>query len=213
MEVGSSLTIVSTDLRSFLISRRLFSFSFCHRVDSKRVPFYGNDVHLPFSMSNPTAPSILFVCMGNICRSPSAEIIWKHKTRASGIESGIDSAGTIGYHDGEPPDARMQGALRKAGYVPFGRSRKVKPSDFDDFDLILAMDKENLQSLETLAASTGKSCAHCHLLLPYSGVKAPEELPDPYYGGETGFHRVVELLERACDGLLARFNSQSSCNH
>lgn len=145
--------------------------------------------------------------MGNICRSPSAEIIWSQKLQDAGLKGTCDSAGTIGYHQGEPPDARMQGALKQAGYRPFGHSRKVEARDLDRFDWILAMDRENLHALQQLAASSGKSSDHCRLMLEFAGISDVAEVPDPYYGGTAGFDHVVQLLERASDQLIERFQS------
>jgi len=161
----------------------------------------------------PTLPSILFVCMGNICRSPTAEIVWTHLLKTS-LPNGIrlpliDSAGTIAYHQGEAPDARMQVALKKAGYIPFGTSRKISQSDFDNFDLILAMDHENLRTIRSMAKSAGKACDQCHLFLDFAGIGKELEVPDPYYGGSDGFKHVVQLVESACDSLLRRLSENS----
>jgi protein-tyrosine phosphatase len=164
-------------------------------------------------MNQFTLPSILFVCMGNLCRSPAAEIIWAH--RVSQLEQHgwqskpCDSAGTIGYHRGSPPDSRMQAALRKAAYTPFGTARQVEVADLQRFDLILAMDPSNLATLRTLAESAGLPHHHCHLILDYAGITQPKEVPDPYYGGNSGFARVVHLLETASDALVLRFTGTS----
>jgi len=154
-------------------------------------------------------PSILFVCMGNICRSPAAEIIWTdklHKT-PSIIRPfpRVDSAGTIAYHTGEAPDSRMQIELKEAGYQPFGKSRQIQPADFDRFDLILAMDRENLKEILRIGRNAGKNTAQCHLFLEFAKMEGNIEVPDPYYGGVSGFREVIRLVETASDLILQRF--------
>jgi len=150
--------------------------------------------------------------MGNICRSPAAEIIWaqkvKSQTRLDTRGHRFDSAGTIAYHSGEGPDHRMQIALRAAGYKPFGTSRKIVAEDLDRFDLIFAMDRDNLQNIRDLAQQTGKPCDHCHLFLEYAGNTDTTQVPDPYYGGEAGFRKVIELVEGACDSILEKLAEQ-----
>jgi protein-tyrosine phosphatase len=152
-------------------------------------------------------PSILFVCMGNICRSPSAEIIWKSKLEDIVDEDSFvcDSAGTIAYHVGEPPDARMQQALRKSGYQPFGKARKLSLSDFERFDLILVMDEANLESVLGMFANRPEVKDKIHLFCDYAGIEETREVPDPYYGGVQGFDKVIELLENGCDKLILKF--------
>ena len=150
-------------------------------------------------------PSILFVCMGNICRSPTAEIIWHSKlSELVGKDAFVcDSAGTIAYHAGEAPDSRMQAALRKAGYQPFGQARSVKPEDLDKFDLILAMDEDNLQKILQRFRNRSEVDQKVHLFCEFTGVKNAREVPDPYYGGPEGFKRVIELIEAGCDNLIS----------
>ena len=152
--------------------------------------------------------------MGNICRSPTAEIIWKTKLQSQNLSNGslpkFDSAGTISYHQGDPPDSRMQIALKEAGYTPFGFSRQITEDDFDQFDLILAMDKENLRSIRSLARSSGKPCDHCHLFLDYVVINGGYEVPDPYYGGNSGFKDVVTLIDDACQRLLIKLQKEPS---
>ena len=151
-------------------------------------------------------PSILFVCMGNICRSPSAEIIWHSKlSQLIGKEAFVcDSAGTIAYHTGEAPDPRMQAALRKAGYHPFGRARSITSDDLDRFDLILAMDEDNLQKIRRRFGDRFETDEKVHLFCEYTGIKNEREVPDPYYGGAEGFKHVIELIETGCDNLISR---------
>lgn len=144
---------------------------------------------------------ILFVCMGNICRSPTAEAVLRTLAKRRGRELEIESAGTVGSHAGEGPDARARKAGEKRGY-DFGRkrARKVAAADFGRFDLILAMDRQNLAALE-------RQCPPEHLpklalFLERAGVAAGGEVPDPYYGGPEGFERVLDLCEQAAEGLL-----------
>lgn len=157
-------------------------------------------------------PSILFVCMGNICRSPSAEIIWKSKlSKLVGEDAFVcDSAGTIAYHTGEAPDRRMQQALRKAGYEPFGRARNITRADLDRFDLILTMDRENRESVRRLFGSRPGVDEKVHLFGEYVGLDETREVPDPYYGGPEGFKHVIELLEIGCENLISRLKIQNN---
>lgn len=146
---------------------------------------------------------ILFVCMGNICRSPAAEIVFRKMVGDAGREGDfeIDSAGTIGFHKGKPPDARMATHLAKNGYKAEGRSRQLTPTDLREFDLILTMDEENLAD----ALSLDPSGKFHHKVRPFTdfltGHDAPR-IPDPYYGGDEGFAHVIELLEDGCAELL-----------
>lgn len=152
-------------------------------------------------MSETTPRAVLFVCMGNICRSPTAEGVFRHVVREAGVEERleIDSAGTHAYHVGEPPDRRSQAAASRRGYhLGDIRARRVSEADFDRFDLILAMDKLNLVTLKEFA---GEHEDKVRLFLEYSS--GPEtEVPDPYYGGATGFERVLDLIEDASRELL-----------
>jgi protein-tyrosine phosphatase len=149
--------------------------------------------------------------MGNICRSPAAEGIFIAKANQAGLNGGIecDSAGTIGYHSGERADARMRAAASRRGYQLESRSRRVQPSDFEDFDHIIAMDRDNLGELEVLARRhPGK--ARLSLMCEYARGHDDEEVPDPYYGGEQGFEHVLDLLEDACDGLLGELRKSTT---
>ncbi|WP_245961443.1 low molecular weight protein-tyrosine-phosphatase [Thalassotalea euphylliae] len=147
--------------------------------------------------------SILFVCMGNICRSPTAEAVFRAKANQAGLDITIDSAGTIGAHVREKPDHRSQKAGMERGYSFEGiRSRKVASSDFEKFDLVLAMDNQNLQDL-----LTNSPTEHHHkikLFLEFADNFEETEVPDPYYGGAGGFKYVVDLIEDASDGLINR---------
>ncbi|CAK4068895.1 low molecular weight protein-tyrosine-phosphatase [Vibrio sp. 16] len=143
---------------------------------------------------------ILVVCMGNICRSPTGEAILRAKAKARGVSVEIDSAGTIGYHQGNPPDPRSKAAGEKRGYSFKGiRSRKIVSADFADFDLILAADRANL---DDLIAECPKHHQHkLKLFLSYAASNY-DEIPDPYYGGDRGFELVLDLIEEASDGVL-----------
>jgi protein-tyrosine phosphatase len=145
---------------------------------------------------------ILFVCLGNICRSPTAEAVLRHKLRELGLEEGVevDSAGTGDWHVGKPPDSRTRQAAQLRGYdLSALRGRQVCAGDFSRFDLILAMDNSNLEHLRRLRP--GGAMAELDLFLRRYEL-ALDEVPDPYYGGEEGFEQVLDLLEQACDGLL-----------
>lgn len=153
---------------------------------------------------------ILFVCLGNICRSPTAEAVLRGKVQLLQLESRIqcDSAGTTGHHAGEPPDRRAQLAAGARGYPMADlRARQVDDTDFEHFDLILAMDHRNLAELRRRA---GRQYQHkLKLLLDYSDT-TDQEVPDPYYGGRDGFEQVLDLVENACDGLLRSLSEQPS---
>ena len=151
---------------------------------------------------NNSIKSVLFVCMGNICRSPSAEAVFRHKAKQQYVDVDIDSAGTLGAHKGEKPDPRSQKAGVNRGYDFSGiKARKVSVDDFAKFSLILAMDNDNLKNLLKIAPDEYKY--KVKLFLDY-GDKYPEtEVPDPYYGGSRGFEFVLDLIEDASDGLLA----------
>lgn len=148
---------------------------------------------------------ILFVCLGNICRSCTAEEIFRTKARQAGLADRyvIDSAGLIDYHEGELPDSRMRAAALHRGYKLTHRSRPVTTADFDRFDLIIGMDGRNRERLLHLAPTPGhrsKVVLMGQYLPAY--YKATPYIPDPYYGTEADFRHVVTLLEDACDGLL-----------
>lgn len=146
---------------------------------------------------------VLFVCMGNLCRSPMAEGVFKHYVAQAGLQDLIasDSAGTHDYHVGDPPDARALRASERRGYdLSALRGRQVSRGDFGEFDYLLAMDEANLRALERLCPSQ-----HAHklkLLMEFSIGPALREVPDPYYGGEPSFERVLDLVEQAAQGLL-----------
>ncbi len=148
--------------------------------------------------------SILFVCTGNICRSPAAEGVLRDALRRAGLQEQvrIASAGTHGYHAGEPPDERAQRHAARRGYeIGALRARVVARSDFDEFDLILAMDRGHLRILQRLAPQ-----AHRHklrLFMEYAEGWSEQEVPDPYYGGPEGFEQMLDMIEAGARGLLA----------
>jgi low molecular weight protein-tyrosine phosphatase len=149
--------------------------------------------------------SVLFVCMGNICRSPSAEAVFRYRANQQKIALTIDSAGTIAAHAGENPDQRSQKAGIKRGYSFTGiTARQVTLADFEEFDLILAMDNDNLLKLKQLAPTV----QHHKIALFLSFAKDTQllEVPDPYYGGNDGFEQVLDLVEAASDGLLKKLS-------
>ena len=154
-------------------------------------------------MTSPKA--VLFVCLGNICRSPTAEAVFRHKADEAGLKLTIDSAGTHGYHTGSPPDKRSQAAGQERGYSFKGlKCRRVSDTDFETFDLILAMDQSNLENLREMGDPE-----HHHkirLMLDFAGYEN-EEVPDPYYGGKKGFELVLGLIEEASDGLIKALRS------
>lgn len=153
---------------------------------------------------------LLFVCLGNICRSPTAEGVMWHMVREAGLSGQIecDSAGTSAYHIGEPPDRRMQQAAYAQGIKLSGRARQFERSDFESFDLILAMDKDNYRNI--LRQDPDGQFAHkVRLMCSYCRDFSDEEVPDPYYGGVSGFTYVVDLLQDACAGLLAELTDGS----
>lgn len=145
---------------------------------------------------------ILFVCMGNICRSPTADGVMRAKLAAAGLDIEVDSAGTHGWHVGAPPDERSQAHARRRGYdlSPL-RARQLVAQDFERFDLVLAMDADNLAQAEALCPPDRRH--RLKLLLDYAPHLGRRHVPDPYYGGAAGFDEVLDLVETACDGLVA----------
>ncbi|CAK7067539.1 MAG: Putative low molecular weight protein-tyrosine-phosphatase [Parabacteroides sp.] len=153
---------------------------------------------------------ILFVCLGNICRSPSAEAVMKKLVKDTGMEARfeIDSAGIIGYHEGEPADQRMRAHAARRGYVLDSISRPVRIADFFDFDLIIGMDDKNISDLKRKAPDL-ESENKIHRMTQFSRNKLYDYVPDPYYSGAEGFELVLDLLEDACSGLLETLTSSN----
>ena len=148
---------------------------------------------------------VLFVCMGNICRSPTAEVVFRHAVARAGLEALIecDSAGTHDYHVGAPPDRRAQSAARRRGYEMCDlRGRQVGAHDFEQFDHVVAMDHRNFALLKTLCppAYRHKLELFCNFHPEYAG----REVPDPYYGGPEGFEQVLDTLEAVSQSLITR---------
>ncbi|WP_254945709.1 low molecular weight protein-tyrosine-phosphatase [Cyanobium sp. AMD-g] len=152
------------------------------------------------AMAHPT--SLLFVCLGNICRSPAAEGVFLHLIALQGLEGvfRVDSAGTGDWHVGRPADARMRDAAARRGIALPSRARQITADDLGRFDHVLTMDRQNLTAVRGLAGP-GAS-AQITPITRYCSRHSIEEVPDPYYGGEEGFDRVLDLLEDACGGLL-----------
>lgn len=147
--------------------------------------------------------SVLFVCTGNICRSPTAEGIFRHKLEERGLSDQfeVDSAGIIGYHIGEAPDPRTQHTAKKYGIdLSRQRARKVTEADFNTYDYILAMDQGHLESLQEMAPA--QSSAILELMLNFHPNPPNLDVPDPYYGGSNGFELVYRMLDLAMDGFL-----------
>ncbi|MBW4591899.1 MAG: low molecular weight phosphotyrosine protein phosphatase [Brasilonema angustatum HA4187-MV1] len=155
---------------------------------------------------------LLFVCLGNICRSPAAENIMNHLISQAGLSERIvcDSAGTSSYHTGSPPDPRMSfAAQQKLQIKLLGKARQFQKSDFENFDLILAMDQDNYEDI--LSLDPARKYRHkVHLICDFCSRHNLKEVPDPYYGGSEGFNRVIDLLVDACEGLLKHVSSQDS---
>jgi protein-tyrosine phosphatase len=153
---------------------------------------------------------ILFVCLGNICRSPTAEIVFRGIVArdAPDLSIEIDSAGTASYHVGAPPDIRTtQAALRRGYDMSALRARAVEPRDFGRFDLILAMDRHNLEVLQQRAPVAART--RIRLFLEFAPDAGATEVPDPYYGGANGFEEVLDLVEAAARGLLRHVRSKT----
>ena len=152
---------------------------------------------------------LLFVCMGNICRSPTAEGVMRHLLAGAGMQDlvSVDSAGTGDWHAGEPPDRRAAAAARARGIPLTGAARQVRAEDFSAFDLILAADRANLADLRLLAPPGTEH--KLRMLREFDPRADPDDLdvPDPYYGGERGFDDVLDLVEAACRGLLAEIRA------
>jgi protein-tyrosine phosphatase len=152
---------------------------------------------------------LLFVCLGNICRSPAAENIMNHLIAQSNLQDKIicDSAGTSDYHIGSPPDRRMTLVASGRGIKMIGAARQFEAIDFESYDLILAMDKENYRNILYLDPDL-RYQDKVRLMCDYAANYPDKEVPDPYYGGSDGFKYVMDLLSDACQGLLAEVKTK-----
>jgi len=160
------------------------------------------------SVECPAMLKLLFVCTGNICRSPTVEGVFAAQVKRAGLADrvGVDSAGTHGYHIGDPPDRRSQAAAKRRGYdlSPL-RARKLVADDFAAFDYLLAMDREHLDIMRRMA---GKSLGKVALFLDFAEGLAGAEVPDPYYGDTKGFDHVLDLIEAGSRGLLGHIRAR-----
>jgi len=148
---------------------------------------------------------LLFVCLGNICRSPILEAVARERFARAGVDWQVASCGTGGWHAGDGADARAVQAGHARGYaLHTHRARQLRASDYTEFDFLLAADESNLRDLRTRAPAQSERLV---LTLPFSGIDTPREVPDPYYGGARDFQHVVDLAERIADGLLLRLGS------
>jgi low molecular weight protein-tyrosine phosphatase len=159
----------------------------------------------------PVPIRVLFVCMGNICRSPTAEGVMRSLVAQAGLQESIelDSAGTGSWHVGSPPDARASATARTRGVSLEGSARQVRRADFDDFDLLIAMDAANVRELRGLA-NGDEQRAKVRLLREFDAASAATgelDVPDPYYGAGDGFAEVFDLVQAACVGLLERIEA------
>lgn len=145
--------------------------------------------------------SVLFVCLGNICRSPTGEGVLQHLIEQQGMHDrvSVDSAGTIGYHEGNPADGRMRKHAAKRGYDLLSRSRKITVDDLERFDLVIAMDRQNLADILQLDPSASNVKLFSHFL----DDSWPDDVPDPYYGGADGFETVLDMIEAGCPNILS----------
>jgi protein-tyrosine phosphatase len=161
-------------------------------------------------MNNKEKIKVLFVCMGNICRSPTAEAVFRHYVEKAGLIDCIyiDSAGTHDYHIGDVPDSRTQRAAKQRGYdMSKLRGRQVEAGDFERFDYVLAMDGANLEILQRLRPRDARN--YLGLFLEFAELHSEREVPDPYYGGADGFERVLDMAEDAASGLLKHIRQKN----
>ncbi len=155
---------------------------------------------------------VLFVCSGNICRSPSAEAVFRKLVEIKGLKDQfeIDSAGTGSWHVGESPDRRMKMHAKNRGYNLAGISRRINSyTDFDYYDFIIGMDNYNIRDLKDIAINES-DLSKIHKMTDFSVAFNYDEIPDPWYGGEEGFELVLDLLEDSCNGLLEKLNETQS---
>jgi protein-tyrosine phosphatase len=163
------------------------------------------------SKTSPTRVRLSFVCLGNICRSPTAEAVMRHLVKQAGLQDQvfIDSAGTGDWHIGEGRDPRSCEVGRRRGIPLTGAARQFRPPDFERFDYVLAMDRQNLQALKRLAPDAAAR-DKIHLLRSFDLANdgSADEVPDPYFGGPSGFDRVFDICLAACQGLLAHLRRE-----
>ncbi len=146
---------------------------------------------------------VLFVCLGNICRSPAGEAVMKSLLRQHALDQSIivDSAGTADYHSGEEPDTRMRQALSERGYTDWSPARQVQNQDFEDFDWIIAMDQQNLRQLQSICPDN-RHLKKIRLASDFLSRHPHKEIPDPYYGTKDDFELVIQLAEDFCQGII-----------
>lgn len=161
-------------------------------------------------MRSQSSVSILLVCLGNICRSPTAHGVLEHRLREAGLEVFVDSAGTGAWHVGKPPDRRATAAaLRRGIRLEHLRARQVELEDFRRFDLVLAMDRDNLDNLMRICPPEYRS--RVRLFLEFAGDRVSMlEVPDPYFGGDDGFEQVLDLIEAASEGLIEQLQREGA---
>lgn len=159
-------------------------------------------------MTDESQISVLFVCLGNICRSPTGEGVLRHVVAQRDLSDQIliDSAGTIGFHTGKPADPRMQTAAQRRGFDLTSRSRKIIYKDLETFSLIIAMDRENLADIQAMHPEPASSI---RLLSSFLDDSWPQDVPDPYYGGEAGFEYVLDMIEAAAPAIVDELVSMS----
>lgn len=155
---------------------------------------------------------IITVCLGNICRSPMAESVLRHRIAEAGMSDfvSVESAGTAGWHAGGDADARARATLGRFGYSLDHRARQFDADWFEEIDLVLAMDRSNYDDLLELAASTGADTTRVHLFRSFDPQAAHDEVPDPYYGGDGGFVEVLRMVEAASDGVVDHLRNQAA---
>jgi protein-tyrosine phosphatase len=160
-------------------------------------------------MNNQNTIKVLFVCMGNICRSPTAHGVFRDLVQQQGLNGviEIDSAGTHSYHVGSPPDSRSQATALSRGFdLSDLRARQARAADFDQFDYVLAMDRDNHRGLADMCPSGAEH--KLHLFMDFAPDLEIDEVPDPYYGGPNGFDRVFDMVDAASRGLLAHIRKE-----
>lgn len=161
----------------------------------------------PITKENPY--KLVFVCLGNICRSPTAEGLFINKVKEAGLESYfyIDSAGTAAYHIGEPANSKSQATANSHGVFLPSKARRFEYADFEEFDLILAMDSSNLSNINQLDRK-GRFSSKVKLMREFDSNPEDKEVPDPYYGGQQGFENVYQILDRSCEALFNELKAQ-----